>query len=416
MPSELEKGIIRYVDSSILTAPYTQIFTSVIKSATSTGYTITIGGVEYTNVPSTGSVSVNETVRVVVPNNQYSNMFIIAKSVSGGGSGGAVSSVNGLTGDVYLSASDLGLGNVPNVTTNNQTPTYTVASTNTNLASGETLSVAFGKLAKIVSSFMSHITDMVMHITSTERTNWDSAYSDKHTHANKTILDNTTASYTTTEQTKLSGLSNYTLPIADDTTLGGVVSGTDITIGVDGSVSVVDNSHNHTISNVTDLTTTLSAKLDSSSYTASDVLTKLKTVDGSGSGLDSELLNGNYSSYYLSRANHTGSNTLVTYTPTASNLGTVTTHTAIAIEGSRVARYKLVANTGTWTAGTSYTICTLTTAYRPSVAVVKRIMVNQATTTYRFIQLTINTDGTVVMMAPVALSSIAMVIDETYTL
>jgi len=40
----------------------------------------------------------------------------------------------------------VGLGNVPNVSTNNQTPTYTEASTLTELASGEKLSVAFGKI------------------------------------------------------------------------------------------------------------------------------------------------------------------------------------------------------------------------------------------------------------------------------
>lgn len=54
-------------------------------------------------------------------------------------------------------ASEVGLGNVPNVATNDQTPTYTAASSNTALSSGEKLSVAFGKLAKIVSSFISHL-------------------------------------------------------------------------------------------------------------------------------------------------------------------------------------------------------------------------------------------------------------------
>jgi hypothetical protein len=38
--------------------------------------------------------------------------------------------------------------------------------------------------------------------------------------------------------------------------------------------------------------TLLAAKLDSSSYTAADVLTKVKTVDGAGSGLDADLLDG----------------------------------------------------------------------------------------------------------------------------
>lgn len=51
----------------------------------------------------------------------------------------------------------LGLGNVPNVSTNNQTPTYTVPSTLAALVSGEVLSTAFGKLAKAVSDLISHL-------------------------------------------------------------------------------------------------------------------------------------------------------------------------------------------------------------------------------------------------------------------
>lgn len=47
-----------------------------------------------------------------------------------------------------LDASDVGLGNVPNVSTNNQTPTFTVASTRANIASGEKLSTIFGKIMK----------------------------------------------------------------------------------------------------------------------------------------------------------------------------------------------------------------------------------------------------------------------------
>lgn len=44
--------------------------------------------------------------------------------------------------------------------------------------------------------------------------------------------------------------------------------------------------------NFTALNTELSSKLSSSDYTASDVLTKLKTVDGAGSGLDADTLDG----------------------------------------------------------------------------------------------------------------------------
>jgi hypothetical protein len=45
-------------------------------------------------------------------------------------------------------AADVGLGNVPNVSTNDQTPTFTEASTRNNIASGEKLSVIMGKIAK----------------------------------------------------------------------------------------------------------------------------------------------------------------------------------------------------------------------------------------------------------------------------
>ena len=105
MQSELEKGILRYVDNSIENAPYTQVYTGLIKSSGVDGYTISLNGVEYANVPSKGTFLANDTVRVVVPNNQYSNMFILSDSTGGGGTG-AVSSVNGMTGDVVISNVD----------------------------------------------------------------------------------------------------------------------------------------------------------------------------------------------------------------------------------------------------------------------------------------------------------------------
>jgi len=64
------------------------------------------------------------------------------------------------------------------------------------------------------------------------------------------------------------------------------------------TVTVADDSHNHIISNVDGLQTALDAKLASSSYTAADVLTKIKTVDGAGSGLDADTLDGQQGTYY----------------------------------------------------------------------------------------------------------------------
>lgn len=71
--------------------------------------------------------------------------------------------------------SEVGLGNVQNVTTNDQTPTYTESSSLSKLSSGEKLSVAFGKISKAIADLISHIADSVKHITNAERTNWNAA-------------------------------------------------------------------------------------------------------------------------------------------------------------------------------------------------------------------------------------------------
>ena len=81
------------------------------------GYTVEINGVQYSDIDTIGGeCALNEMVRVVIPQGQYNNMFIL-KGGSGGGSGGSVtptpsvsgvSSVNGKTGDVILDSDDVG--------------------------------------------------------------------------------------------------------------------------------------------------------------------------------------------------------------------------------------------------------------------------------------------------------------------
>lgn len=74
--------------------------------------------------------------------------------------------------------------------------------------------------------------------------------------------------YTTAEKEKLASIANnannYTLPAATSSTLGGVKSGTDITVDSSGNVSVNDDSHNHIISNVDGLQSALDNKIPSS--------------------------------------------------------------------------------------------------------------------------------------------------------
>ena len=68
----------------------------------------------------------------------------------------------------------------------------------------------------------------------------DTLKKDSHTHDNKEILDNTTASFTSQDQTKLNGIevhaNNYSLPKATDSELGGIIVGDNLTI-TDGVLS-----------------------------------------------------------------------------------------------------------------------------------------------------------------------------------
>lgn len=56
-----------------------------------------------------------------------------------------------------VTAAQVGLGNVPNKSTNNQEPTFTEASALTKLTSGEKLTLMLGKIAKAISTLISHL-------------------------------------------------------------------------------------------------------------------------------------------------------------------------------------------------------------------------------------------------------------------
>ena len=104
------QGIQNYV-KDVINKYCDKTYTGLITAITDDGYTVSINGIEYPNVDTIGGTcTLNETVRVLVPQGSFSNMFIIK---GGSGSSGStvttgVTSVNGLTGDVTLDASDVG--------------------------------------------------------------------------------------------------------------------------------------------------------------------------------------------------------------------------------------------------------------------------------------------------------------------
>lgn len=61
------------------------------------------------------------------------------------------------TGDVNITKTNIGLGNVQNVSTNNQTPTFSIVSELKRLSSGETMSVLMGKIAKAINEIIDHL-------------------------------------------------------------------------------------------------------------------------------------------------------------------------------------------------------------------------------------------------------------------
>ena len=72
--------------------------------------------------------------------------------------------------------------------------------------------------------------------------------------------------------------------------------------GIATNASDISTNESTRSSNAAALAAGIATKLASASYTASDVLTKIKTVDGAGSGLDADLLDGQSSTYYAVEA------------------------------------------------------------------------------------------------------------------
>jgi len=81
MNNPMVQGTTRYTDRLNEDAPYTRFVTGIVEEIKIDGYTVKINGTSYTKlmVLNGVSLSVNNTVQVVIPNNQDSNMFILGK-------------------------------------------------------------------------------------------------------------------------------------------------------------------------------------------------------------------------------------------------------------------------------------------------------------------------------------------------
>lgn len=135
-----------------------------------------------------------------------------------------------------VTKAQVGLGNVPNVTTNNQTPTYTVASSNAELKSGETMTTAFGKIAKAVSSLIAHLSN-TSNPHSVTKAQVGLGNVDNTADANKTVK----AAGTATTATTLSGL---TATVTELNILDGVTATTAELNYVDGVTSNIQTQLN----------------------------------------------------------------------------------------------------------------------------------------------------------------------------
>ncbi len=82
-----------------------------------------------------------------------------------------------------VTAEQIGLGNVPNVGTDDQTPNYTIAQSLAALTPKEKLSVAMGKIARAVQSLIDHLKDGTAHITTSERNKWNNKAAGSHNHS-----------------------------------------------------------------------------------------------------------------------------------------------------------------------------------------------------------------------------------------
>ena len=82
-----------------------------------------------------------------------------------------------------ITAATVGLDKVPNVATNDQTPTYTEKSNYDEvetIKSGEKLGVVLSKIKRAIDGFITHFSEMTCHVGTDDRNNWNSKAPKEH--------------------------------------------------------------------------------------------------------------------------------------------------------------------------------------------------------------------------------------------
>jgi len=127
------------------------------------------------------------------------------------------------------------------------------------------------------------------------------------------------------------------------TTVDGAASGLDADLldGQQGSYYAVEATEKLRLANTNAY---IATKLDTSSYTASDVLSKLTTVDGAASGLDADLLDGQQGTYYAVAATEN------------SRLANTNSYIATKANATNPTTSGLLAHTGRATISTNLTV------------------------------------------------------------
>ena len=177
----------------------------------------------------------------------------------------------------------VGLGNVPNVSTNNQTPTYSDTTTLTTLVSGEKLSVAFAKIKLAITNLINHIANVANPHSVTKA---QIGLGNVENKSSTTIRGELTKDNVTNALGYTPPTTNTTYGVATSSTLGLVKSGTDISVDSSGNVSVNDDSHNHIIGNVDGLQTALDQKVPSTRTVNGKTLTTNISLTAGDVGAD----------------------------------------------------------------------------------------------------------------------------------